>query len=132
MYGNLSLNFTKMVPVGNAAAIGFSGLEGFAPLSSYFFFGAGGLTPPPAATTFPVCIAPALSSHEKQGVMVLTRVSGHVFPERKAPARDADPKRIVFIFRTCFSRKTKSPARNADPRRLAFRGMFFPQNKSPC
>ena len=118
MYGNLSSNF-KLVPVGNAAAIGLSGLGGLTPLSSNSFFVAGGVTPP-VATAFPVCIAPAPLSPEKRGVMVLTRMPGHVFPKRKAPARNADPKRIAFIFKTCFLRKTKALARNADPRRIAF------------
>ena len=52
VYGNRSLNFIKIVPVGNAAAIGLSGLGGLAPLSSNGFFGARGLNPP-SSKSFP-------------------------------------------------------------------------------
>ena len=55
-----------------------------------------GLTPS-AATSFPVRIAPAPTSHENQGVMVPTRVSGRVSPEKKTLVRNADPRRIALI-----------------------------------
>ena len=38
MYGSLSLNLIKMVPVGNAAAIRLSGLGGFDPPQQQFVF----------------------------------------------------------------------------------------------
>ena len=125
MYGNVSLKLIKRVPVGNAAAIRFSGL--------------GGVNPPPAAMRPSLGGLPPPSSNWPKGGLTPSssnsffRVRGGLTPpsSNSFPSVHCSGTCLSRISKSCFPRKQKPLLGTLIRDGQLFPGRVFPRKQKP-